>query len=101
MKVESKASAAAWGTIRDSILVAVTENYATPVVVQCLSCKCTASYRCEQCGPFYCEECIKKSHSIMNLFHVLEKWKVGTYILIAYSYVYKTAISRITDISTE
>ena len=60
MKVESKASAAAWGTIRDSILVAVTENSATPVVVQCLSCKCTASYRCEQCGPFYCEECIKK-----------------------------------------
>ena len=77
-EVESKAYTAAWATIRDGILVAITESSAMPIGMQCSSCKSTASYRCQQCGPlvFFCEECIKKSHSITNLFHVLEKWEV-------------------------
>ena len=43
-EVESTASTAVCGTIRDSILVAVTKNSAMPVGGQCLSCKCSASY---------------------------------------------------------
>ena len=49
-----------------------------PAGTKCIMCEEFASLRCCYCGPlvFFCEECFKKKHSIMNIFHVPEVWKV-------------------------
>ena len=75
-ELESKASVAGWAEVRDG-LRAVTETSAMPVGTLCMRCKSTALFRCQRCGPlgFFCMECFKEYHSVINLFHVAEKWR--------------------------
>ena len=37
-----------------------------------------ASTRCQECGPlgYFCFGCFKESYSVVNLFHVAEKWEI-------------------------
>ena len=77
-ELESRASAAGWDKIRKDVMKAVTESTAMPVAQGCLRCKGLASLRCQECGPlgYYCLGCFEASHSVVNLFHLAEKWEV-------------------------
>lgn len=76
--LESKASTAAWATIRGSIEKAIVEREVLPHLQTCLNCPEPASIRCKRCGPecYFCEDCFLNLHRKVNIFHVAEIWKV-------------------------
>ena len=77
-ELETKSLISGWNAIRSNILNAVTGAAAMPLAQLCLHCEATASLRCQRCGPmgYFCPECFKKFHNIVNVFHVAQKWQV-------------------------
>ena len=81
--ISRKASVAAWNSLRQPMLEAVTESRAVPEEQECTFClEARAKFRCVQCGPYcyYCDQCLAKLHLHSNIFHVPEQWKVSTYM---------------------
>ena len=84
--ISQKASIAAWNSVRQSMLKAVTESCAMPDTQVCMFCfETSAQFRCIQCGQcsYYCDHCLPKLHSCANIFHVPEQWKVSILLLSA------------------
>lgn len=79
-ELESIAYAAGWAAVQDGIQAAVTESAAMPLSLMCITVDCSnsASLRCQSRGPlvFFCENCFFRCHSLLNIFHVPEKWEV-------------------------
>ncbi len=74
-EIKEKANVAAWVSIRSSLLRVVVENNALPFMQICTKCLSNpASVKCRYCGSgvYYCEECIKLSHTQESIFHVPE-----------------------------
>ena len=78
-ELQCKSNVAGWEAVRKEILTAVIETQAMPPGQLCITCKCSASCRCQRCGPlgFFCLDCFQEQHKITNVFHVGEKWEVG------------------------
>lgn len=82
--IGSKASVAAWNSVRYPVLKAVTESHAMPESRSALSVlkpvliSDTYTPYC-----YYCDQCLAKLHLHSNIFcvHVPEQWKVNTYLL--------------------
>ena len=76
--IREQASARAWQEIRPQLLRAAVEASAMPQTQVCIMCTERALYRCCECGSnaYYCQECFKKAHSKVNVFHVGEIWQV-------------------------
>ena len=67
-----------WEKVRGDIFKAFTESSAPPNNCKCYECGSIGEIRCQSCGPFtfYCCECSIKVHKSVNVFHLLEIWKV-------------------------
>ena len=74
-ELQSKSEAAAWESIRQGILSAVTESSTLSIGQMCHLCPNPAIFRCRPLV-FYCFECYCKDQESRNLFHIAEKWEV-------------------------
>ena len=76
-----------WGSLQDVLVEACIETSAMPPNQRCVACledgkSNRSKIRCQDCGPnqFFCHECAEKLHTTRNLFHVVEVWKVTSFL---------------------
>lgn len=70
-----------WMEIRDKVYRAMISTYAL-YDAECFLCGATATIRCTQCGPhLMCLCCCLQSHSMHNIHHYPELWKVKLSII--------------------
>ena len=60
-----------------ALFMAHVENCAPPHEWKCY-CGMPVLVRCQSCGPYshFCHQCAVKNHQYMNIYHLLEVWKV-------------------------
>ena len=70
----------AWTEIRDLLCMAYVESSVPGIECHCILCNAPATVMCQQCSPqvFFCTECTESQHSVLNIFHRPQLWKVCT-----------------------
>ena len=78
-EIKQKASATAWGAIRDSLRQVAVECSGMPFGQGCILCSAEAKYRCVDCAAwaYYCAQCFSDAHSKVGLLHTGEVWEVS------------------------
>ena len=73
-----KRASEAWTEIREPLRMAYVESSVPGIECQCIICNLPATFMCRQCGPqvFYCAKCTESQHSLVNIFHRPQLWKV-------------------------
>ena len=72
-------AAEAWAEIRSKLVPAMISTLGFPNETACVFCKCSnASVWCKDCGAlaYLCEQCTRRLHTNINLFHSPLLWKV-------------------------
>ena len=65
-----------WSESRDSVYATMISAYALHDA-ECFLCRAPAIVRCIQCGPhLMCLQCCLQAHSVHNIHHCPEVWKV-------------------------
>ena len=68
-----------WSEIRDSVYTTMISTHALRDA-ECFLCQAPATIRCIQCGPhLMCLQCCLQNHSMHNIHHYPEIWKVISY----------------------
>ena len=73
-----KRASEAWTEIREQLRMTYVESSVPGIECKCTLCNLPATVMCRQCGPqvFYCAECTESQHSLVNIFHHPQLWKV-------------------------
>ena len=76
--IKQKANVEAWDKVRTTLRRAAVESSALPINQSCMMCSDPATHRCTHCGAsaYYCASCFSQAHTLTNVFHVGEIWKV-------------------------
>lgn len=79
-----KRTAEAWEEIRPKLIPAMISSVGFPSGIACVICKSSANVWCKDCGAlaYLCEECARKLHTDVNIFHSPMLWKVRHFIII-------------------
>ena len=77
--VKQKAASNAWRVVRERLRNVCVEGASMPDDQLCISCACAeATMWCMRCGAlaYFCNECWKRCHAKVNIFHTPQIWEV-------------------------
>ena len=68
-----------WLEVRSQMVHAAVEFGIPTARDTCAMCEKPAAVICVECGPhsIYCNNCVESVHSVQNIFHMLQIWKVN------------------------